>query len=86
MSDVCGVCFGGTVEALATKLGLPPSDLTTSQRGMRVSKVTATFGAAVGVVLGCFIGMCTLIFVDTAAADRLKKQVSTPTRVYLSPP
>ena len=76
VSDVCGVCFGGTVEAFATKFGLPSPDLTSSQRRMKVSRLTATFGAVIGVVIGCFLGMGTLFLVDTTAADREKKQVS----------
>lgn len=75
VSDVCGVCFGGTVEALATKLGLRSPDLTLNQRGLKISRLVATSGAAVGVVCGCLLGMFTLLFVDTASADREKKQV-----------
>lgn len=75
VSDVCGVCFGGTVEALATKLGLPSPDLTLHQRGLKISRLVATSGAAVGVVCGCMLGMLTLLFVDTASAEREKKQV-----------
>lgn len=74
VSDVCGVCFGGTVEALATKLGLRSPDLTLNQRGLKISRLVATSGAAVGVVCGCLLGMFTLLFVDTASADREKKQ------------
>lgn len=75
VSDVCGVCFGGTVEALAIKLGLPSPDLTLGQRTLRVSKLTATSGAAAGVVVGCLLGMLTLLLMDTTSADREKKQV-----------
>eukprot|EP00903_Cladosiphon_okamuranus_P010751 g10161.t1 len=74
VSDVCGVCFGGTVEALATKMGLPAPDLTMRQRGLQVSRLAATFGAASGVVLGCVLGMGTLLFIDTTHAEREKKQ------------
>eukprot|EP00904_Undaria_pinnatifida_P003376 jgi/Undpi1/13039/HiC_scaffold_8.g02702.m1 len=74
VSDVCGVCFGGTVEAMATKLGLPSPDLTLKQRALRVSRLTATSGAAVGVVVGCLLGMGTLLFLDTTQAEREKKQ------------
>lgn len=75
VSDVCGVCFGGTVEAFATKMGLPSPDLTMRQRGLRVSRLAATFGAASGVVFGCILGMGTLLFMDTTHAEREKKQV-----------
>ncbi|CAN0093042.1 unnamed protein product, partial [Ectocarpus fasciculatus] len=57
VSDVCGVCFGGTVEAFATRMGLPAPDLTLRQRGLRVCRLAATSGAASGVVVGCILGM-----------------------------
>ncbi|CAM9113380.1 unnamed protein product [Choristocarpus tenellus] len=74
VSDVCGVCFGGTVEAIAVKMGLPSPDLTIAQRGLKISKVTATAGAMVGVVCGCLMGMVTLLFIDTTTKEREKKQ------------
>ncbi|CAM9661078.1 unnamed protein product [Ectocarpus sp. 13 AM-2016] len=74
VSDVCGVCFGGTVEAFATKMGLPTPDLTLRQRGLRACKLAATSGAASGVVVGCILGMGTLLFMDTTHAEREKKQ------------
>lgn len=63
------------MEAFATKLGLPTPDLTVKQRALKVSRLTATSGAAVGVVLGCLLGMGTLLFLDTTQAEREKKQV-----------
>ncbi|CAN0317508.1 unnamed protein product, partial [Ectocarpus sp. 8 AP-2014] len=74
VSDVCGVCFGGTVEAVATRMGLPAPDLTLRQRGLRACKLAATSGAASGVVVGCILGMGTLLFMDTTHAEREKKQ------------
>eukprot|EP00283_Hemiselmis_rufescens_P002532 CAMPEP_0173429318 /NCGR_PEP_ID=MMETSP1357-20121228/8057_1 /TAXON_ID=77926 /ORGANISM="Hemiselmis rufescens, Strain PCC563" /LENGTH=251 /DNA_ID=CAMNT_0014393479 /DNA_START=177 /DNA_END=929 /DNA_ORIENTATION=+ len=73
-SDVSGVCFGGTVEALVSRMGLPTASLTTEQAHMRVSKVTATFGAAAGVVLGCLLGMTTLLFRDAEATEERKHE------------
>lgn len=64
------------MEALAVRLGLPSPDLTLAQRGLKVSRLTATSGAAVGVVVGCLLGMGTLLFMDTTSAEREKKQVS----------
>lgn len=42
VSDVSGVCFGGTVEAAAAKLGLPAPALTPEQYNHRSVKVTVT--------------------------------------------
>ena len=63
------------MEAFATKLGLPTPDLSVKQRALKVSRLTATSGAAVGVVVGCLLGMGTLLFLDTTQAEREKKQV-----------
>lgn len=71
------------MEAFATKMGLPSPDLTMGQRGLRAPRLVATFGAASGVVLGCILGMGTLLFMDTTYAEREKKQVQFEVhRVY----
>ena len=43
-----GVCFGGTLEAAASKLGLPHPTLTDKQRQMSVVKLLGTAGSAIG--------------------------------------
>ena len=71
-SDVSGVCFGGTVEALVSRMGLKTANLTTEQAHMKVSKLYATLGAALGVTIGCLLGMTTLLFRDTDATEERK--------------
>jgi len=44
-SDISGICFGGTVEAICTKLGLPTAKLTSAQAAMGQTKRTTTLGA-----------------------------------------
>eukprot|EP00392_Amoebophrya_sp_AT5.2_P016117 g16360.t1 len=73
-SDVSGVCFGGVVDAMCAKLGLPTADLSTAQRQLPIVKRTATGGSVVGVVVGCCLGMLSLLFMDLEAAERAKKQ------------
>ena len=79
-SDVSGVCFGGTVEALVSRMGLPTANLSTEQAHMRVSKLYATMGAACGVILGCLLGMTTLLFrlepLSTLSPARLRGRES----------
>ena len=36
-------------------------------------KMLSTGSAAVGVVIGCIIGMCSLLFMDLDKADRLRR-------------
>ncbi|CAM9497338.1 unnamed protein product [Phaeothamnion confervicola] len=74
VSDVCGTVFGGWVELMAARLGLPIPDLTPRQRAMRIVRGTATAGAVLGVILGCTLGMTTLLFIDTTSKEREKKQ------------
>ncbi len=60
------------MEALISRLGLPTASLSKEQAGMRVSKMYATFGAACGVVLGCVLGMCTLLLHDSEKTEERK--------------
>jgi len=72
-SDTSGVLFGGTIEALALKLGLPLPGLTEAQTRLGIVKRVSTFGSVCGVILGCLIGMCNLFVVDLHAAERAKR-------------
>jgi hypothetical protein len=73
-SDVSGVCFGGTVEAIASRLGLPVVTLTMAQLSLPIAKRTALGGAVVGVIVGCLLGMTSLLFMDLGKAERLKRE------------
>jgi hypothetical protein len=74
VSDFSGVCFGSTVEAMAGKLGLPASRMTLRQMQLKVSRLAGTAGAAIGVVLGCLIGMTSLLFIDTQKIEKMKRR------------
>ncbi|XP_063900031.1 uncharacterized protein LOC135119549 [Zophobas morio] len=74
VSDVSGVFFGGTIEALAVRLGLNPSNLSHEQCNLKSVKIVTTLGRSVGIILGCLLGMCSLLFMDTKKSDRMKHQ------------
>lgn len=78
-SDFSGVCFGGIVEAIANKLGLPAAGLSKEQLQTRTVKNVGVCGAALGVVVGCGLGMSCLLFMDLEKAERLKKQAELST-------
>lgn len=78
-SDVSGVCFGGTLEALAKKMGMPSSGLSAKQRELKIVKRIGTSSAAFGVMLGCILGMFSLFFIDLDCADRRKRQAELGT-------
>lgn len=73
LSDTCGVMFGGTIDALAVKLGLPSACLTEAQMRLGITKRVMTAGGVAGVIAGCLIGMGNLFFIDLLAAERAKK-------------
>ncbi len=73
-SDVSGVCFGGVVDAVFTKLGLPVSDMTSDQLTLGSVRAVRTTAMAVGVFSGCLLGMTSLLFMDLDKKERLKRQ------------
>eukprot|EP00466_Bigelowiella_natans_P007209 jgi/Bigna1/137978/aug1.42_g12686 len=86
-SDVSGVCFGGVIEQFAAKvasgtMGLPQSTLTKQQLSTKRMKIFSTLCAAVGVVIGCFLGMVSLLFMDLDKAERQKKAKRLGGRVF----
>lgn len=62
------------MEAAVSKMGLRAPALTAAQRATTPVRVVSTAGAAVGVVVGCLIGMTSLLFMDLDKADRLKRE------------
>ena len=72
-SDVSGVAFGGVVDAACLRLGLPTPTLSAAQRALPVVRRVGTAGAIVGVIIGCLLGMTSLLWLDLEAAERKKK-------------
>jgi hypothetical protein len=71
VSDVAGIKAGGFIEAVAAKMGLPDPGLTIEQiKSTTVKKVTL-MSSAVGIMIGCLLGMCPLLFIENDSA--LKK-------------
>jgi hypothetical protein len=73
VSDVAGITSGGIVDAAVSKLNLPQHGLSQEQLGLKISRMYSTFGACVGVLTGCLLGMSVLLFMDTDRADRAKR-------------
>lgn len=74
ISDASGVCFGGFIEALSARLGVPMSTLTRAQRRTKFVRIYSTGCAAFGVIVGCLLGMTSLLCMDLEKADREKKK------------
>ena len=74
LSDTGGVLFGSTIEAVASRLGLPASQLTEQQYLLRKVQVAGTAASAAGVILGCLLGMSVMLCMDLRKAERQKRQ------------
>ncbi|KAA8591263.1 hypothetical protein FQN60_002206, partial [Etheostoma spectabile] len=64
VSDLAGLGLAGYVEALASKLGMQGPDLTPEQMHMWQTKFSSHMGKAIGVTIGCILGMFPLFFLD----------------------
>ncbi|XP_077023718.1 transmembrane protein 65 isoform X3 [Tamandua tetradactyla] len=75
VSDLAGLGLAGYVEALASRLGLSIPDLTPKQVDMWQTRVSAHLGKAVGVAIGCILGMFPLLFFGGGEEDeKLEKE------------
>ena len=75
VSDVAGVMFGTVVEDfLAKHVKLPAPNLTTAQRQLRSVRFANQFGCAMGMIIGCLIGMFPLLFIDSNKIQARKRE------------
>lgn len=65
ISDVAGVGSAFYVESLVRKLGLPSPELNPTQLTSRSVSWAINIGRAIGVALGCILGMIPLIWLPT---------------------
>eukprot|EP00928_Gymnodinium_smaydae_P043537 TRINITY_DN29149_c0_g1_i1.p1 TRINITY_DN29149_c0_g1~~TRINITY_DN29149_c0_g1_i1.p1 ORF type:complete len:955 (-),score=120.26 TRINITY_DN29149_c0_g1_i1:245-3109(-) len=74
VSDVVGIYAGGVVEQAADKMGIREPPLTSDQRLLPATKVWQYTGQVLGIVFGCFLGACPLLFLDLNESTRLKRE------------
>ncbi len=72
VSNLSGVLFGGTLENLAKAWGLPASNLTSEQRALGFVKRGRLFSQALGIFMGCTIGLLNILLIDTERSSSLK--------------
>ncbi|XP_038057852.1 transmembrane protein 65-like [Patiria miniata] len=65
VSDLAGVGLAGYVESLASRVGVHPKELTPEQADMRKTRWIAGIGRALGLTIGCLLGMFPLLFLGT---------------------
>ncbi|XP_036371443.1 transmembrane protein 65 isoform X1 [Megalops cyprinoides] len=74
VSDLAGLGLAGYVEALAHRLGMQIPDLSPKQADMWQTRVSSHSGKAIGVTIGCILGMFPLFFLN----DDEEKDTGTP--------
>eukprot|EP00931_Biecheleriopsis_adriatica_P091856 TRINITY_DN65726_c0_g1_i1.p1 TRINITY_DN65726_c0_g1~~TRINITY_DN65726_c0_g1_i1.p1 ORF type:complete len:176 (+),score=41.39 TRINITY_DN65726_c0_g1_i1:60-587(+) len=79
-SDSCGVLFGGTIEAAASKMGLPEAAFTDEQRKHSSVTTWGTLGRLLGVELGVCIGATSLLFYKDNKCHKCKANLGTNAR------
>lgn len=65
ISDVAGVGSAQFVETFAAKLGVPNPNLDHRQASLSSVLWSINIGRAIGVAIGCVLGMCPLLFLPT---------------------
>ena len=73
ISDLAGVALGTVIEDFAAKLNLPVAVLTHSQRQLRSVRLATQYGTALGLTIGCTIGMFPLLLIDSKAVEKKKR-------------
>lgn len=70
VSDLAGLGLAGYVEALAARFGMQIPDLTPKQVDMWQTRVTSHMGKAIGITIGCILGMFPLLFLSDDDDDK----------------
>ncbi|XP_072170665.1 transmembrane protein 65-like [Diadema setosum] len=76
ISDVAGIGLAGTVEAAVSRVGPQVPELTPEQLDMNRTRWTASIARALGIMVGCLIGMFPLLFLTTKE-DQEEKEAAT---------
>ncbi|XP_041423944.1 transmembrane protein 65 isoform X1 [Xenopus laevis] len=74
VSDLAGLGLAGYVEAISSRLGLPIPDLTPKQADMWQTRLSAHLGKAIGVTIGCILGMFPLLFFSWDEEENAEKK------------
>ena len=75
VSDLAGIgCAAYIEEFCATTLKLPVPKLSGAQRQLRSVRMASQGGMAIGMTLGCLLGMIPLLFIDSNRADKLREK------------
>ncbi len=62
ISDLFGIASGGYIEHFCAKIGVSAPSLTLEQLDLSVTRAAGYAGRAIGIVIGCILGMAPLLF------------------------
>ncbi|XP_056300979.1 transmembrane protein 65-like [Pseudoliparis swirei] len=85
VSDLAGLGLAGYVEALAYRLGMKIPDLSPKQADMWQTRVSSHAGKAIGVGIGCILGMFPLFFFKDDEKKKCKKKETEKTPAPAAP-
>ena len=74
ISDVCGVWAGSGIEKASIAMGFKLPRLSEWQLQHKSTKRYENFGSAIGVTIGCLLGMFPLLLMDANKDQKLKEQ------------
>jgi len=77
VSSGVSVTFGGYVENMARKAGLPSAGFSSAQRQLKSVRRVAMVGNLFGVVIGAALGLVNLLLIDTSRSTNLKMEALT---------
>ncbi|ANQ08132.1 Uncharacterized protein PCOAH_00027920 [Plasmodium coatneyi] len=73
-SDVLGIFIGGYIEKIIVYIGFPRINLTNKQLKMNRTRRYYYIGSAIGIAIGCLLGMIPLFFIDSNKLEEKKKR------------
>ncbi|KJP85842.1 hypothetical protein AK88_04490 [Plasmodium fragile] len=73
-SDVLGIFIGGYIEKIIVYVGFPRINLTNKQLKMNRTRRYYYIGSAIGIAIGCLLGMIPLLFIDITNWKKKKKK------------
>ncbi|CAL8299647.1 unnamed protein product [Lota lota] len=78
VSDLAGLGLAGYVEALASRLGMQVPDLSAKQVDMWQTRLSSHLGKAIGITIGCILGMFPLFFLGDDDEKKKAKEMPQP--------
>ncbi|CAM1299004.1 TMEM65 (predicted) [Pycnogonum litorale] len=70
ISDIAGISSAWYIESFSWRLGFPPPVLTPAQIDMVRTRWSANLGRALGITVGCLLGMIPLLFISEKSRDK----------------